>query len=411
MKITTVKGTNDYLPKEVLLRDYMTSAILEVYRKHGFERITTPIIEDIENLNKSEGGENLGLIFKILKRGDKLEKALEECNYDELTDLGLRYDLTLPLSRYYANNRSNLILPFRCIQIDKVYRAERPQKGRMREFVQCDIDILGTSSPCAEVELITTTAEALLTIGIEDFKVKVNDRRILRDFILSTGYQENELEMVCIILDKLDKIGPDGVLEELNDKGYSAACNTKLHQVLKEGPITFVTMKSICKEKNVIENLEYIIQTAERIANQRYAIEYDMSLVRGQGYYTGTVFEIESLRYRGSVAGGGRYDNLIGKFINETVPAVGFSIGFERIYQILMESKYEIKNTRKRVVCIYEQDNFADALLTARDLRKEYEVALYERPKKLGNFLTKLQQQGYWAYFIQGQSEELNILS
>ena len=199
MKVTTVKGTNDYLPSEVRLRDYLQNKILQVYKESGFEHIITPVIEDIENLNKSEGGENLNLIFKILKRGDKLSKAISDGDYDGLSDMGLRYDLTLPLSRYYANNRAKLILPFKAIQIDRVYRAERPQKGRMREFIQCDIDILGSESSNCEIELIKTTAKALLAIEIGGFRIKVNDRRLLKAVLLNMGFEEEVLDSVCIV--------------------------------------------------------------------------------------------------------------------------------------------------------------------------------------------------------------------
>ena len=224
MKITPVKGTNDYLPKEVEIRDYLQDKILKVYKANGFEHIITPIIEDIENLDKSEGGENLNLIFKILKRGDKLEKALNSGvsadNENELSDMGLRYDLTLPLSRYYANNKDKLTLPMKCIQIDRVYRAERPQKGRLREFIQCDIDIIGSDSTDSEIELILTTTEALDAIGLKNYKVKLNDRRLLRAVLESFGFKSEELDSVCITFDKMDKIGLSGVKEELTDKGF-----------------------------------------------------------------------------------------------------------------------------------------------------------------------------------------------
>lgn len=200
MKIGTVRGTSDYLPNEVILREFIQNSILETYKINGFERITTPAIEDIENLDKSDGGDNLNLIFKILKRGEKLNSAIENAQFNELSDMGLRYDLTLPLSRYFANNRQNLTLPFKCIQIDKVYRAERPQKGCMRELVQCDIDIIGSDSVYCEIELINVTAKALLAIGLKNFKVRINDRNILRNILLSIGFKQDELESICILL-------------------------------------------------------------------------------------------------------------------------------------------------------------------------------------------------------------------
>lgn len=410
MKINTVKGTYDYLPKEVRLRDYLTSVILETYQSNGFERIMTPILEDIENLNKSEGGENLGLIFKVLKRGDKLEKAIEDQRFEELSDVGLRYDLTLPLSRYYANNKAKLLLPFKCIQIDKVYRAERPQRGRLREFVQCDIDIVGASSYCAEVELIATTAQALLNIGISDFKIRINDRRVLRDILNSMGYEESQLETACIIIDKLDKIGADGIFDELKAKGLSSAGNELLYQLLKKGQLSIETAEELCRDKVAMTNLTKIVNLSKELSCGRYSIEYDMTLVRGQGYYTGTVFEIDSLSFKGSIGGGGRYDNLIGKFQNEKVPAVGFSIGFERIYSILLDNGFSIPNVKKRIAVIYEESNFYEAMQAANKYRVGAAVALFEKPKKVSNFLEKLKTQGYDAFYIQGQSEEPNEL-
>ena len=221
MKINALKGMKDILPAEQRMRDYVQGKILQTYREAGFERISTPMLEDAENLDKSDGGENLNLIFKVLKRGDKLDSALAANPVEEksLSDMGLRYDLTLPLTRFYAANKNELQTPFKVIQTDRVFRAERPQKGRSREFVQCDIDILGDNSPNAEVELIDVTARALMNIGFKDFYINVNDRRILRNMLESMGFAADSLDSVCISFDKLDKIGPDGVAAELTEKG------------------------------------------------------------------------------------------------------------------------------------------------------------------------------------------------
>ncbi|MGN1084342.1 MAG: ATP phosphoribosyltransferase regulatory subunit, partial [Lachnospiraceae bacterium] len=272
MKITSVKGTNDYLPKETKLRDYLQSKILETYRSCGFERITTPILEEIENLDKSEGGENLGLIFKILKRGDKLDKALSAGNPKELADLGLRYDLTLPLSRYYACHRANLPTPFKCIQIDQVFRAERPQKGRLRQFVQCDIDILGADSVNCEIELIDTTAKALLNIGIKNFKVKINDRRVLKSLIYAAGFLPEDADSVCIAFDKMDKIGAEGVSAELLEKGFAEATVKKFTELMSITPFTLEEAEKYCEDKAPIENLRYIIETVTKLAGDSYSI-------------------------------------------------------------------------------------------------------------------------------------------
>jgi histidyl-tRNA synthetase len=409
MKITTVKGTNDYLPKEVLLRDYLISVISKTYQSYGFQRIMTPVIEDIENLDKSEGGENLNLIFKVLKRGDKLEKALESKNAGELADIGLRYDLTLPLSRYYANNKEKLLLPFKCIQIDKVYRAERPQKGRLREFVQCDIDVIGSSSLSSEVELIAITAKALNNIGIGEFKVKINDRRLLKTILSKMGFLSEQLDSVCITIDKLDKVGTAGVKGELEGKGYEAASINNLIEIFENGPFTIEKAKALCGEEESIQSIEYILDSVKAISGGSFEVVYDLTLIRGQGYYTGTVFEIESTKFRGAIAGGGRYDNLIGKFLNESVPAVGFSIGFERIFGILMDMEYEIPNKTKKVAYLFEEKDFIEAMNAAEEQRSNYEVAMFVKPKKVGKFIDKLEAQGFDGFFNWGQSEEINF--
>ena len=400
MKITPVKGTNDYLPKEVEIRDYLQDKILKVYKANGFEHIITPIIEDIENLDKSEGGENLNLIFKILKRGDKLEKALNSGvsadNENELSDMGLRYDLTLPLSRYYANNKDKLTLPMKCIQIDRVYRAERPQKGRLREFIQCDIDIIGSDSTDSEIELILTTTEALDAIGLKNYKVKLNNRRLLRAVLESFGFKSEELDSVCITFDKMDKIGLSGVKEELTDKGFDCEAVERFVKFLSDGDFTLETIGDMLEDNTPAKSLSHIISIVKELSGARFDVVFDLSLVRGQGYYTGTVFEVESIDFKGAVAGGGRYDNLIGKFLNEQVPAVGFSIGFERIFSILMQNGISIDERQKKVAVMYDEGNLACAVKKAEALRKEgYAASLYIKPKKLGKFLTKLQERGY----------------
>lgn len=404
MKITPVKGTADYLPNEVLIRDYLQNSILETYRSCGFERISTPIIEDIENLDKSDGGENLNLIFKIMKRGEKLEEALSTGNEKEIADMGLRYDLTLPLTRYYANNRAKLQNPFKVIQIDRVYRAERPQKGRMREFYQCDIDIIGSDSWTAEVELITTTAKALHNIGFTRFGIRINDRRLLKAIIMGAGFAENECDSVCISLDKLDKIGFDGVKAELIEKGFDSANVGKLIDSIGTTPFTLDDAEKLCGKLDCIDNLRKIIDAANSLADG-FEVTYDMTLVRGQGYYTGTVFEISSPDFKGAIGGGGRYDNLIGKFLGESIPAVGFSIGFERLCAILLEQKYKIPTQKKKFAVIYNDDNFIDALKYADTLREEYDVALYQSVKKLGKLFAKLEESGFCGCRVMGQDE------
>lgn len=410
MKSTPVKGTRDYLPKEVQIRDYLQNVILETYQDAGFERITTPIIEDAVNLDKSEGGENLNLIFKILKRGRKLSSALEQNDVSEkdLSDMGLRYDLTLPLSRYYANNRNELLTPFKVIQMDRVYRAERPQKGRLREFMQCDIDIIGNESRDAEIELILTTTKALNRVGINNYKVKINDRRILRSIFAYAGFDEKDNEKLAIIFDKLDKIGIDGVKNELEAEEFNQDSIDKFISLFESGSLNLDSIADVC-DADYVKDLKYIMDTVTSVSDGAITIEFTPSLVRGQGYYTGTIFEVEAEGYSGAVAGGGRYDNLIGKFLNEDIPAVGFSIGFERIFGILMEQDYDIPGQKKRIAVFYDSENYTEALKYAEDLRNDYKVSIISRPKKLGKFLNKIEQQGFDGFAVYGQEDGVKL--
>lgn len=395
MKTKSVKGTRDYLPQEAELRDRMQKKIVDIYRQNGFSRIMTPAVEDIENLDKSDGGDNLNLIFKIMKRGDKLQKALENGKENELCDMGLRYDLTLPLTRYFAANRQNLPYPFKAIQTDKVYRAENPQKGRLREFMQCDIDVIGDPEPECEIELIAVTAKALRALDIGSFTVRVNDRTVLNAMLSAFGFANEELPSVCISFDKLDKIGVDGVSNELTEKGYDKSAIEKLSDVLSKLPLTLDKVTEIVGEETTAR-LSKIINASREIANGNYGVEFDISLVRGQGYYTGTVFEVRSENFGSSVAGGGRYDNLIGKFIGENIPACGFSIGFERIFSILIEQKRAVSSKNK--IAIFYEDNFSDVYAKAEELRKEYDVAIFKKPKKQGAFLNRLQTSGFVGF-------------
>lgn len=403
MKINALKGMKDILPAEQRMRDYVQGKILQTYREAGFERISTPMLEDVENLDKSDGGENLNLIFKVLKRGDKLDSALAANPVEEksLSDIGLRYDLTLPLTRFYAANKNELQTPFKVIQTDRVFRAERPQKGRSREFVQCDIDILGDSSPNAEVELIDVTARALMNIGFKDFYINVNDRRILRNMLESMGFAADTLDSVCISFDKLDKIGPDGVATELTEKGMPEKAVKALKDFLAESSdkITLESVVAKCSNPSVADDLKYIIETATAVADGKYKIKYCPSLVRGQGYYTGAVFEIATPLFGGAVGGGGRYDNLIGKFIGQQVPAVGFSIGFERICSILLEQNYKIPNEREKCAFLYDDSiSFAQVMKFAESLRKDYNVAIIKKAKKPGPQYDMLEKQGYTKF-------------
>ena len=398
MKTQPLKGMRDLLPAEQRLRDYIQGQILETYRAAGFERISTPMLEDAENLDKSDGGDNLNLIFKVLKRGEKLDEALAAGNADakSLSDMGLRYDLTLPLSRYYAANRAALPSPFKVIQTDRVFRAERPQKGRLREFVQCDIDILGDESPNAEIELIDVTTRALLKIGFTGFTVNINDRRILRGMLTAMGFAPETLDSVCITFDKMDKIGAAGVEAELAEKEMPAQAVRALADFLAAGDVSLDAVAARCADSTVADELKYVLATAERMAGGRYGIAYCPSLVRGQGYYTGMVFEVTCPQFSGAVAGGGRYDNMVGKFLGQPVPAVGFSIGFERVCGILLEQGYRIPGAKAKLALLYAPDaDFAAVLAKAEALRGEYEVTVLPQAKKAGKQFAALDAAGF----------------
>ncbi|MCR4632430.1 MAG: histidine--tRNA ligase [Treponema sp.] len=417
MKVNALKGMKDILPAEQKLRDYVQSKILETYRASGFERISTPMLEDAENLDKSDGGDNLNLIFKVLKRGEKLEAALNAQTVEEksLSDMGLRYDLTLPLSRFFAANKNELQFPFKVIQTDRVFRAERPQKGRSREFVQCDIDILGDTSANAEVELIDVTARALLNIGCTDerfknFTININDRRILRNMLETMGFAAESLDSVCITFDKLDKIGAEGVEAELKEKAFPEnAIKALVDFISKDSEITLDDVASKCADASIADDLKYIISTVNKISNNKYKISYTPNLVRGQGYYTGVVFEIASPAFSGAVGGGGRYDNMIGKFLSQQVPAVGFSIGFERICSILLDIGFKIPDEKEKCALLYDESTeFPEVIAAAEKLRSDYSVSILHKAKKMGPMFDMLEKQGY-TKFASFKDGELNI--
>ena len=412
MKTQPLKGMRDLLPKEQALRDYIQGEILATYRAAGFQRISTPILEDLENLDKSDGGDNLNLIFKVLKRGEKLAAALRSGDEGTLADMGLRYDLTLPLSRYYAANRAVLPHPFKVIQTDRVYRAERPQKGRLREFVQCDIDILGDESPNAEVELIDVTARALLRIGFTGFTVNLNDRRILRAMLSEMGFAADTLDSVCVSFDKLDKLGAAGVRAELEEKGCPAAAVAALDAFLTGGDFSLDAVTAACGPEGaaLAADLRYVLTQAEKLAAGRFQVAYCPSLVRGQGYYTGMVFEVTCPQFSGAVAGGGRYDEMVGKFIGQKVPAVGFSIGFERVCGILLEQGYAIPGAKKQLALLYlPEADFAEVLAKAERLRGEYDVTVLPQARKLGKQFGALEAAGFGAVAF-ADNEDIKLL-
>lgn len=404
-----VRGTRDYLPEEMQIRDAMQAIILRSYLNNGFSKIQTPILEDIERLDKSDGGENLNMIFKILKRGQKLDLNKDYLTEKDLVDTGLRFDLTLPLSRYYANNRAKLRVPFKVIQIGEVFRAERPQKGRLREFYQCDIDIIGDATADAEIELIHTTAKTLQELGFDEFTVRINDRQILFDVIQSAGFSREDVLAVCITFDKLDKIGIEGVERELIEKGFPIDYVKRfIASISTDEALGVQGMADYCTNQDVITQLQNVIDSVEMLAKGNYRIEYDKSLVRGMGYYTGTIFEIVSPKFKGSIAGGGRYDKMIGNLVGEDIPAIGFSIGFERISEILLNSdkiKFDI-GSRKLALLYDKKDAFVAVIEKADQLRKTgYDVSTIFKAKKLGKQLASLERDGFEAALVYGEAE------
>ncbi len=381
MKFETAppRGMKDLLPREVELRDRAAATILATYRKYGFRRIETPALENLGLLLSSEGGENEKLVFKVLKRGAKLE-SVATLREDDLADLGLRFDLTVPLARYYAHNRAELPDPFKAIQIGPVWRAERPQKGRFRQFTQCDIDILGVASEVAEIELILATAEALIELGLERPQIRLNDRRLLAAIAAQCGFAGPRQGDVFVTLDKLDRIGrerdPVAALAQLAE-----------------------TIPAVREPAGVLHT---IVSTIEAEAGPRYGIAFDPTLVRGMGYYTGPIFEATCEGYGASVAGGGRYDRMIGRLLGEDVPACGFSIGFERVVSILEAKSGLVRPDRDRVALIFERgDGPGEVIAAANRLRSGGRVvSLTLKRKNLARQLDDLARDGFGSYAI-----------
>ena len=400
-----VTGMKDILPEEMVIRDYLINIIKKTYGSFGFTSIETPAMEHIENLLSKQGGDNEKLIFKVLKRGEKL-KLDDVKDENDLVDAGLRYDLTLPLARYYSNNQANLPNPFRALQIGNVYRADRPQKGRFRQFTQCDIDILGEASNLAEIELILATTKALSEIAKgKKFTVRINDRRILLAMALFAGYSEDNISNVFITLDKMDKIGLDGVRKELTELDGADKCEKYLNLFdgLSNDSKALVSLKESLAgfiEEGVLDSLSEIMNTVLDVKENDFSLEFDPTLVRGMGYYTGTIFEVSMEGFSGSVAGGGRYDKMIGKFTGSDTPACGFSIGFERIITILMDSGFKIPDESKKIAFLYEKNIDASVLTSilkeASALREAGNIVLVSKMNKNKKFQKEgLEKQGY----------------
>lgn len=408
LKKKPVTGMKDILPAEMAVRDYVMNQIRETYRGFGFTSIETPCVEHIENLTSKQGGDNEKLIFKIMKRGEKLRLDTAETEND-LTDSGLRYDLTVPLCRYYANNAASLPAPFKALQMGSVWRADKPQRGRFRQFVQCDIDILGDPSRLAEIELILATTTLLSKVGFKGYHVRINDRNILKGMAAYCGFPEESFDQVFIILDKMDKIGMEGVASELSEAGYE---KDKIDQYLALfGSVTpdaagvrslGETLKDVMEPEKA-ENLAAIMDSVNSIATSQFDIIFDPTLVRGMSYYTGTIYEIQVDGFPGSVGGGGRYDKMIGKFTGMETPACGFSIGFERIITILMEEGFTIPGSTEKKAFLIEKGVSAEvmtaAIKEAMDERARGVSVLVSQMNKNKKFQKEnLQKEGYTEF-------------
>ena len=402
MKLPTTppRGMRDVLPDEVDLRDRTLATILDVYRRRGFVRIETPAVESLDLLTRSEGGENEKLIFKILKRGERLAAARDT---EELADLGLRFDLTVPLVRYYANNHARLPQPLKAIQIGPVWRAERPQHGRSRQFTQCDIDILGVRSEVAEIELILATADALSALGLDDLTVRINDRRLLAFLARHCGFEESRFDSVFIALDKLDKIEAAGVVKELVEDGHPGPAVSALMSLLEASRGTDATPERLARELGDADTpvgraLTRIIETVTEAAGRRFRVAFDPSLVRGMAYYTGPIFEVRHGDAGASIAGGGRYDRMIGKLLGRDVPATGFSIGFERVINILSGRAGGGVDRQARTAIVFDEDtaHLGTVLAMARDLWDDGRVVSLEiKAKRFGKQLQDLEARGF----------------
>ena len=403
-----VNGMKDILPAEMEIRDYVTSVIKDTYRSFGFTPIETPCMENIANLSNKQGGENEKLIFKVLKRGEKLnlETAKEEA---DVVDFGMRYDLTVPPSRFYANHANDLPTPFKALQIGSVWRADRPQRGRYRQFTQCDIDILGEPSNLAEIELITATTTTIGRLGFKNFEIRINERRILKAMAAYSGFEEKDYDSIFITLDKMDKIGLEGVAAELGEEGYAKESIDKyleLFELLKdrkdvaEGVAFLKDKLGDFLDQEVADSLTEIATAVNATKNAEFTLVFDPTLVRGMSYYTGTIFEIAMPELGAACGGGGRYDKMIGKFTGNDVPACGFSIGFERIILLLMESGFKIPERPKRVAYLVEKkypaEKLVDVMKQAKEARENGQQVLVVRMNKNKKFQKEqLSKEGY----------------
>lgn len=387
-----VRGCFDYAPQEAKLRETVRQKILSVYENNGYNLIDTPILENLEFLNSSDGGDNLRLMFKTVKRGDKLEEVLSRPNLSEndLAEEGLRYDLTVPLSRFFAANREKLPLPFKSIQIGNVFRAERPQKGRLRQFVQCDVDVFGDASINAELELLKTVLEAYSALGFKGLTVRINHRQILNAVVQFAGFAAQDVATICLTLDKLDKISASGVALELVEKGFEMENINKLMDIVAD-----ITAKGITSLANygadsaVVNDVEFLINSLTALTNGQHKIVFDLTIVRGQGYYTGTIFEVFCEGFSHAIGGGGRYDKMLEKFSGTSCPAVGFGLGFEPVVTLCKEMM--LKQENQNLALVYDAtDDILQVFKIKDELKNKFNVSLFLRPKNMKSFYEKI---------------------
>jgi len=381
--VNSPRGMRDFLPMEKRKRDSILDLIRGTYAAHGFQEIETPAMEDIERLTSGQGGDNEKLAYRVLKRGAELDEAV--AGGGELADLGLRFDLTVPLTRYYATNRASLPTVFKAIQVGPVWRAERPQKGRYRQFVQCDIDIIGDSTSLAEVELLTASINVLNVLGLTDAVIRINHRELLVKLLNQLGVAEKDHASAMITIDKLDKFEVSGVVAELTER-----LGDKVAKAF-EAWIARIDSEVVPAE---LAPLFDLVEPGR--------LRYDPTLVRGMGYYTGPIFEIDHPSSGSSIGGGGRYDGMVGRWLGTDVPAVGISLGFERVVDLVSEE--EVADEQPAIVLVLDDDS-VETTKNALAMQREFwaqgaNVRLEHKPKRLNLLLDSMSANGFEAFAL-----------
>lgn len=413
MKTTPVRGCIDYLPKDMELREQVVARIKSAYRANGFLQVKTPILENLENLTSGDSGDNVKLMFKTIKRGDKLDLTKPNLTEADIVEEGLRYDLTVPLARLYTKNRENLPIPFKSIQIDESFRAERPQEGRNRQFTQCDVDIWGESGVLGETEIILTTMEAYKAVGLPNVVCKISNRKILNAIILNCGFEKTALNDVCVIVDKLDKIGLDGCKKELSEKGFAeksiTALATALEKIKTNGLDAVVNLGASADE---VDYVKQVISAVAGFAPEGYTIEFDITIVRGQGYYTGCVFEMYCpvSGYKRAIGGGGRYDEMYYKFAGSNLPAVGYGLGLDSVLIVLDKLGVTNLSSREKLALVYYPENTTSEIIAEKNKYKQkYDVSVFPASKNYKEFLRRIKLNGFTCLAKLGKDTIENI--